>query len=685
MRERGGQSQPSSASSSAGRSPLASLSQSRPTGRRGTPVLNRRVSLYVAALTAGVAWFPRLALVPSSLPDQSWRAGLVMARVQRLQFGPDIAFTYGPLGFLAHPTLWGGPSLLAIAAAVVVLLSQVIVLARWFSFRIPAFGAAILAGLLVRASWTFEQSIATPLVLLLFATGLAAVLEDRVVPVRWCGSVGAAGGLLLLMKLDAVVVVGLAMIGISSAGLPALRDLLRRLLVSALCLTCVVVSGWGLLGQRYGNLLSWLQASRELMSGFNEYGVFRSPPFSPAAAGAATVAVALLFAYELSLRGIRSWAKGQASVLVGLAGWTFGKSGFVRFDGHAYRYVWFLAAVACVVWGGPRPRAERASRLRLLHPTIGTAGFGAVLCLGLVLTPIPGRAEPFARPWSGPSNLARAVHPLTSEAARARISRSGTASVLDWAQLSPAQVDQLRGRRVHVDAEDIAVVWALGSQVVWTPNPVIQSYAAYTAYLDKLNADRYEDAERGADAVLYFSQPGDGHHPRFQSPGALVALFCNFQPTTPGLRFQIFTRTQTQCGPPTARQPLQGQLGRPFAWRAAQPVLADDQSIVVASFELHRRPLEKLDAAIRLRPRTWTFSLGPADGGTKYRFDPGTAESAHIVHLPTCLRNLVPQFDTRTYDEITIDQSDDAPRIPITMTLTQIPFRCSQRSVNSAP
>ncbi|MCY7418039.1 MAG: hypothetical protein LH650_06005, partial [Chloroflexi bacterium] len=58
----------------------------------------------LALLTAVLAW-PTWAYTPQPGPDASWQFGLSWAARLGLQWGTDIAFTYGPLGYTLAPML----------------------------------------------------------------------------------------------------------------------------------------------------------------------------------------------------------------------------------------------------------------------------------------------------------------------------------------------------------------------------------------------------------------------------------------------------------------------------------------------------------------------------------------------------------------------------------------------------
>ena len=60
----------------------------------------------------------------------------------------------------------------------------------------------------------------------------------------------------------------------------------------------------------------------------------------------------------------------------------------------------------------------------------------------------------------------------------------------------------------------------------WKPRPVMQSYVAYTPYLDKLNSDYFK--ETPTEMILYDFQTLDYIYPMFYEPKTLVTLMQNY-------------------------------------------------------------------------------------------------------------------------------------------------------------
>ncbi len=625
--------------------------------------------MFAAALSS-LLTFPAIALVPHPGTDASWQAGLVMARQQGLRFGRDVVFTYGPLGFLTHPVLWGTASLAAIALTLVVVCGQTLLGTWWLRHVAPLPVAAAAAGLLSSLAWRYEDSVATPVAYVLVGVTLHVLLSPRGESAARaenlrCAGTGFAAGLLVLTKTDlgVLVVVCTAFLAFSARGM---AGRVRMLAAAVGSFAAALVGGWVAAGQRLGELPDWLIDSANVASGFNEAMVYRNPPFSPWIAFAAAGCLAIAVVTAVRREGIRGADLAKVIAFVIAVVWLGAKSGFVRYDGHAYRYIW-LVLVLGLATVPAKPADSARANWRGIVGVIGTVTV-------LAFVGVPGGAGSLFAFWRGPGHLAATVRPLVDESQRRRITATGTRTILAEANLPPGYVTALRGRRVHVESEDIATMWALGRAVVWTPNPIFQSYSAYTPRLDQRNADRYADDVRGPEVVLYQSSSGDGHHPRFLSPAAITLLLCHFR-GEPGSdpKWQLLTRVPSQCGVEEHTSVVVGQVGQPLR---RTPTADDNASIVVGRFELDRPLIERASALLRVRPRTWTFSLGAMDNDAVYRFDPATADQPHVLAVPTCLRNQLQRIDTRTYDSLTLNLSDAPPKIGVRLRLSRIAFRC---------
>ncbi|MES1168681.1 MAG: hypothetical protein ABUL61_05885, partial [Oleiharenicola lentus] len=89
--------------------------------------------------------FVVLALISFSVPlfpaaelDASWRMALGKFLVEGRQFGTDIVFTYGPLGFVMGKTYWGGQwaSLIGWYALQAVVMAGLV---YWHAYRLTGY------------------------------------------------------------------------------------------------------------------------------------------------------------------------------------------------------------------------------------------------------------------------------------------------------------------------------------------------------------------------------------------------------------------------------------------------------------------------------------------------------------------------------------------------------------------
>ncbi len=102
-------------------------------------------TLIVALVLTIISW-PVTDLTPYAGLDPSWEGGLAMAFVQHLHWGPNIDFTYGPLGFLTVPMLYfqstAALSLIYLVASRVLLFA---LLLRTIQPKVPGLWAILLA------------------------------------------------------------------------------------------------------------------------------------------------------------------------------------------------------------------------------------------------------------------------------------------------------------------------------------------------------------------------------------------------------------------------------------------------------------------------------------------------------------------------------------------------------------
>mgnify|MGYP002805721285 CR=1 FL=1 len=326
-------------------------------------ILSRWWPLGAALVIAVVTW-PAGTITPSWGVDPSWRIALHMAAAQGTDFG-DIAFTYGPLGFLdvplnaeAHTFI---PSVLWVLALQTGLAYLIILLVRR-SFGWPI--AVVLALLTCRLLDDSREVL--PLIAFLWAAlviqwGVPARVGRWLLPLS-----GLLAGVGLLIKFNEGVV-ALVLAGVAAWWLGPGRW--RAVGVFAGGALAGIVVPWVAMGNGIAGLPDWILASARIASGYSaglpyedatrawEYPLF-----------IAAVGVIAWFAWQEG--DAPSRARRIAICLLGVFFvFTVFKHGFVRHDlGHTPS-----SFTALIVWP-PRcagatwaardvsPRARRAAR-----------------------------------------------------------------------------------------------------------------------------------------------------------------------------------------------------------------------------------------------------------------------------------------------------------------------------------
>ena len=79
-----------------------------------------------------------------------------------------------------------------------------------------------------------------------------------------------------------------------------------------------------------------------------------------------------------------------------------------------------------------------------------------------------------------------------------------------------------------VDVIPAEIAYCPANDLIWNPNPVMQTYSAYTSYLDELSAKHYSDS--GApDFIIFDYADIDERHPLLSTPATLRSVIKNYQ------------------------------------------------------------------------------------------------------------------------------------------------------------
>jgi hypothetical protein len=487
-------------------------------------------------------------LVGSPGLDPSWQAALEMALHFHLSFGSQVVFTYGPLGFLevgnnlGMTTWYDGMALLALLNAV------------WMRFALSAavFYAArrtygLVAGfLLAIVGVSFASTQFADLVILLIALMWASrkQLEGRD-ELIFCALAGAGAAVELLEKvsLGATAAVMVAVYALSAS-----RGRRRvPTLTAGASFIVVLVLIWIALGQSLGALPIYVWASYQISSGYSAAMSIAQAGYGWSFTAAFVLGVYGLWAVRHSARDALPLRRAGLVVIWILFWFSAFKEGFVRQD-SAHVPVFFGAMVGGLF----------AFRFAAGQRKLGLAGLATAVCASLASMGLS--FGDVVHPAGSVSTMVSDARQLIVPGDRSKLVAETRANVLNAEALPKGSLALLRGHTVALYPIELDVIWAY--RLRWSPLPVLQSYSAYTPWLDHKDASFLASA-RAPSRLIVQSGSGsiDGRFLGFDEPATTLQIFCRYRPLLRTPKYGIFAHTGDRCSKPRAIKTLQASWG----------------------------------------------------------------------------------------------------------------------------
>jgi hypothetical protein len=321
----------------------------------------------VLAVPVLLVAFPIVPLAPGGGTDGSWITALNLAAHEGLNFGSEIVYTYGPLGFLTVPRLVD-PDLARLGFAYVALayygLAVTSLWAARRSFPLPvAVGLAIVILECFRIVSPDEQT-QFAMVAMSFAWAVGMLRAERLPDSRWwpviLALVGAVAGVELLIKLNAGLTIVLLLGGAAAIAGPWRPPIAPLAFAGGFIAS--VTAGWLATGQQLSGFDDYLRTSFEVISGFSGYLYTEEGGREwEYLAVAILVPLVVLLAWQASA-GWRPLHRLGLLALSALMVFSTFKQGFVRHDGHSL--VFFASIVVVAIALGWRGRSARPPGLR---------------------------------------------------------------------------------------------------------------------------------------------------------------------------------------------------------------------------------------------------------------------------------------------------------------------------------
>lgn len=569
----------------------------------------RAVAVWAVGFGVALLAWPVGFGTPAPGLDPSWVSGLYMAVHDGKDFGRDVVFTFGPLGFLAWPQLWfSWLAVLAYAYSATIYLAFAVTFTWLLSRSISLAAAGVVTFLYLVALLDLGEA---PL-LLAVGWSFAAMRSDRSPAAVTVLVVG--GGLLSAIEPLVKLSVGPPTLLICLLGLAGARVSRRQWLLFAAITLGGLLSLWLVSGQAPGELWDYGVNGAQIISGYSEAMGLDAGPVWQAIFLAASGLALVVAVSRASFRDSRS--RWFATGLTAVAAYVLFKYGTMRFFPVVVSLV--ASSMVGIFLMAPWPRRWASAYLAV------AAAIGAVT---FHISGLPPKLDVVAN-LKGLANSAElAIRPGLRQG-RIDQARANLQAALP---LPPEVLAAVRNKRVAIDPWEISVAWAY--ELDWSPLPVFQNYSAYTRRLDRLNAAAVEAADGpqvilravagGADA-LGDSRSFGGRVAAWDPPEQNLATVCNFRPTLTVGIWQVLARIPDRCSGPELISSVAAEPGR----SVRIPQARRDELIVLRLGGIEIEGLERLRLLL-WRPPQRSAVLNDAVATTP--LVPDTGEDGLIV------------------------------------------------------
>ena len=509
----------------------------------------------------------RMPVPPMPSPDAAWQLALSQASLSGAQYGTDVVFTYGPLGFLENRTQL--PSLV-LPQLIWQLLTRLVIgllilpfVRGWKTWLAIVFisGVFALQGTDARALTAGNGSLAESLSrgipatcdsFYLTAVVLAGIIAARASsPLCLSGLAWAALGVFAWVKFSILMAVTGTVMLVAAVHLYEKR---WGRAAAALLVPCVVaLIVWRISGQELSGLAAYIRGSLQIASGYIDamaiHGEYKRITRTAVAVALAVIAI------PLAWRNSRRQASDTATVLL-LAGaaYVLWRHATIRVDHwHLAGLVSFLLVVVLILpelIPDREPSAPRHARLRASAITVIAV---------LLICSFPKPYIKSATKLTGAMfthGVANVRWLITPQSAKASLEKATTAALASSYAL-PAIQAAANGAPmdVHGFRQDYAIL--LSDR--WEPRPTTQSFSSYTPFLDRLNGAHL--ARLPADVLTLFrGETIDNRYPTIDDAAAFLQLVRDGEVLAVEKDFTLLKRT---------RQPLQpapAATTREIAW-----------------------------------------------------------------------------------------------------------------------
>ena len=485
--------------------------------------------------TIGFLTIPPLLVLPYSGIESSWVVGLNMAKIYGFQFGKDIVFPFGPLGFMYYPFFCEFNTWL-ISATFCLFVRCLFIYSIIFMIRklsicprdCVLMGIALMVALSVMR---IEYELLFSILILLYLSIVSPPNPKRLLMLYvFIFFLIAAASLIKFtaMLISFSILLFMVVFYLYKKQIGYLCCMLFVYIVSILVLLVTT-------GQKIANFPTYLSNSYEIARGYSS-AMSLTGPSREVYVGLCVVGL-LIFLLLNSILKNKPGLKYFIFISLGFVFVGF-KHGFIRHDAsHIYLFWGNALLVFSFMYITNKKQLTLLSRCLSLILIFVLIAFIFKGFPHQMIPDVPGKLK----------MVGSAVSLATNDAAgKAQILENAKSKMRNAYPLSNETLNYIGNKSMDIMPWEISLPFAYNLK--WSPRPVFQCYSAYTDKLDMLNSQYFESVN-APDFLLYTLGAIDRRYPLFDEPATFRTILRNYKPVFIDGRFIILKKTDAHYPP----------------------------------------------------------------------------------------------------------------------------------------
>jgi hypothetical protein len=481
--------------------------------------------------------------------DPSWVLGLNWAIIKNLQFGKDILFTYGPLGFIQCPLifnydLWRLSIFVYLVItgffifSIVFLLKSlkvkwyiwVLLFAIFWVLSIPLDYLCIISAI-IWSYITINSDINNKLKIFYFFICLSLFILASLIKVSS-----------LFISIFTIFAIWFVFCIFYEYNINRpnrnwsikRKDIQSIISLKFLILLVLMLSSFLIFfsfffyffsGQNILNFYPFIKGSIDLAFVYNSAMSINGNSYE----FVMTILIVILFLISIIFSYLSQFYKTISFFIISVVFLFFSfKHGIVRHDGHIFL---FLNAWLLMVFLILSINLSERRKLCNLHKNF-TYLLGIILCLlfisnaGIIHIYNQNSIPSFVQKENAVTEKLSYTYKLNDIDFFSNTLSSTKQNIQSHTSISPTNLFLIKNQTIDIIPWDISTLWAY--DLNWTPRPVMQSYSAYSQYLDSLDT-KYYTSNTSPKYILFKYTSIDNRYPLFDEPSAFSTIIENYK------------------------------------------------------------------------------------------------------------------------------------------------------------